>query len=114
MNNENESKTTPKKQMEVTVPTRWPENVDLPTIYANQFFITHAGLEFFLIFGEVTAPLWTEPTAEKLEALEALQVKPVAKIAIPYEVMRGIAQIIQANVEGFLAKKAKGEEKEGK
>lgn len=113
MTNEKESKVTSKKQP-VKIPLRWPENVNLPTIYANQLFISHVGPEFFLIFGEVTPPLWTEVSPKKVDALGSLEVKPVAKIAVSQEAMPAIAKVIQENVEQFLAKKGKGEQKEGK
>lgn len=108
MTNERESVTT-REEQGVEIPLRWPEKVDLPTIYANHLFISHAGPEFFLIFGEVTTPVWTEVTPDKLETLGSLEIKPVAKIAISPEAMPAIAKAIQENVEKFLAKKAKGE-----
>ncbi|MEA1905229.1 MAG: hypothetical protein U9M97_05080 [Candidatus Hadarchaeota archaeon] len=101
-------------EQEVSISLRWPEEVDLPTIYANHLFISHAGPEFFLIFGEVAPPLWTEATPERLRELESIEIKPVVKIAISPEAMPAIAKAIRENVERFLAKKAKGEQREGK
>ena len=109
MSNEEENATA-REEQEVKIPLRWPEKVDLPTIYANNLFISHAGQEFFLIFGEVTPPVWTEATPEQLRKLKSIEIKPVAKIAISPEAMPAIAKAIQENVEKFLAKKAKGEQ----
>jgi len=109
MSNEEENATA-REEQEVKIPLRWPEKVDLPTIYANNLFISHAGQEFFLIFGEVTPPVWTEATPERLRELKSIEIKPVAKIAISPEAMPAIAKAIQENVEKFLAKKAKGEQ----
>jgi len=112
MSNGKRSKPTPEEQI-VPMPLKWPDKVDLPTTYANHLFISHAGPEFFLIFGEVTTPLRTQVTPDDLKALGPLEVKPVAKIAVSREAMPAIAEVIQENVGRFLAKKAKGEQQEG-
>ena len=82
------------------VPVRWGEGIDqLPTSYANHFFISHAGPEFFLVFGVVTPPIVLPGEEYELEELEAL---PVAKIAVSPEVMVNIAETIRDNVENYM------------
>lgn len=94
MTNERETIIT-REEQDVQIPLQWPENVDLPTIYANRLLISHAGREFFLIFGEATPPVWTEPAPERLRKLESIDIKPVAKIAISPEAMPAIVKAIQ-------------------
>ena len=59
---------------------QWLDMLDLPTIHANRLFISHAGREFLLIFGEVTPPVEIEPTPEQSQESESTEIKPVAKI----------------------------------
>ena len=68
--------------------------------------ISHAGPEFFLIFGEVTPPalLGVEKPPEFIE------IKSVAKIAVAPEAMLSIADAIKSNIEQYL-KKQVAEEK---
>ena len=94
MTNERESIIV-REERDVEIPLQWPEKVDLPTISANRLFISHAGREFFLIFGEVTPPVWTKTTPEQLRKLESIEIKPVAKIAISPEAMPAIVKAIQ-------------------
>lgn len=97
---------TARDETVIPVSLEWPETIDLPTVYANQLFISHAGREFFLIFGEVTPPVLTKITPERLQELKSIEIKPVAKIAISAEAMPEIAKVIEENVANFLAKRA--------
>lgn len=82
------------------VRVRWREGIEeMPTSYANHFFISHAGPEFFLIFGAVTPPTVLPGEEYEFEELEAL---PVAKIAVSPEVMIRIAVTIQDNVQKYM------------
>jgi hypothetical protein len=92
MTNERDDITTREEQVEI--PPQWPEKVDLPTIHANRLSISHAGREFFLLFGKVT-PGWPESTPEWLQKLESVEIKPVAKIAISSEAMPAIVKAIR-------------------
>jgi len=92
----NERKTiVDREEQGIKISLQWPERVDLPTIYANHLLISHAGHEFFLIFGEVTPPVWTEATTERLRKSESIEIRPVAKIAISPEAMPAIVKAIQ-------------------
>lgn len=84
----------------------WPETVkDLPTTYANQLLISHAGPEFFLVFGIVTPPVPPADRELDLGEMDALEVSPVVKIAISAEAMLAMAETIKTNIERYRASK---------
>ncbi len=88
----------------VTIPVEWPDTVDLPAVYANQLHIQHTGNEFFLTFGELQPPIVVgseEERQEKLGAIPAITVRPVAKIAISPPAMMAMADVIRENVDRF-------------
>lgn len=88
----------------------WPERVDdIPTIYANNLFITHGGGDFYLVFGEVTPPVVVSATQEAKERIGAIEVRPVAKIAVAPDAMIEMARVIQNNVQKYLAPREEGE-----
>ena len=75
-----------------------------PTIYANQLFITHAGEEFYLVFGETFPPLLLPGDELPPESERTLTVKPLIKIAITRDRMEGFAQAIHGNWQNFQKK----------
>jgi hypothetical protein len=82
------------------IPVRWRRGTEeMPTSYANHFFISHAGPEFFLMFGVVTPPTVLPGDEVVIEEIEAA---PVAKIAVSPEVMVGIADAIQDNLRKYM------------
>ena len=91
---------TTKKNSEVSVPEnleikiRWGDATEISTIYANNLVITHAGSEFFLVFGEI--PPILELDKDKIPG--ELVIKPVVKLAITPENMSKIAEVISTNV----------------
>jgi hypothetical protein len=88
------------------IPTFYGEEVDkMPTAYANHLIISHAGPEFFLVFGVVTPPFILPGEEAKFEELESLEALPVAKIAVSPEVMVAMAKSIHNNVERYLETK---------
>lgn len=89
------------KGEQVLIELRWDLSGNIPTIYANQLLITHAGGEFYLLFGEMTPPMISNPDKESLP--EFVTVKPVAKMAITPANMVNIAAVIGQNVERFMA-----------
>lgn len=75
---------------------KWPNSVkDVPTHYANALWVTHAGPEFFLVFGEFSPPVGEE------EPPDVIEIQPLIKIAITPEVMMSMAEAIQGNVEKY-------------
>jgi hypothetical protein len=88
---------TPK---EVKIEMKWGCIDDTPTVYANQLLITHAGPEFYLIFGEIV-PV----NVDNLNAIpQPLSVKPKIKIAISREIMSLFIDAINDNFEKFSAR----------
>lgn len=80
----------------------WDSSESLQTIYATQLLISHAGPEFYLIFGEVITPAILGKHKEPMPP--TLRVKPVVKIALPYVAMPEIANLITTNVKTFMEK----------
>ena len=95
-------------QIGIPIKTVWPKDAigQTPTIYANQLLITHAGPEFFLVFGVVT-PVLAGPDEElDIAELGPLTVTPVAKIAVSPDTIAAMAEAIQSNVETYRKIKA--------
>jgi hypothetical protein len=89
----------------VSIPIQWGTADHLPTIYANQLFISHAGPEFYLIFGELVPPI----VLGEGKFPDIVEIKPVAKIAVSPESMLRIAEAIANNVQRFKERPEKGE-----
>ncbi len=80
------------------VKLRWDDNTGLPTVYANQAIVSHAGgHEFYLIFGEALVPA----VVLQGESIEEVHVRPVAKIALTPQTMMRVADAVQQNVARF-------------
>jgi len=89
-----------------SIPAVFGEEVEkMPTAYANHLLISHAGPEFFLVFGVVTPPFVLPGEESRLAELEAVEALPVAKIAVSPEAMVAMAKSIQTNVERYLETK---------
>lgn len=91
-----------------TINIKWPETIqDVPTQYANALWITHAGPEFFLVFGEFTPP----PVG--VEPPDAIEIRPIVKIAVTPDAMLSMAEAIRENVQKYqekLRQEAEGED----
>lgn len=79
----------------VAIPLTWGVAEHLSTIYANQLYISHAGDQFFLVFGEAI------PVVDPDQLPKSIEIKPVAKIVITPQNMLRIAEVIQNNVARF-------------
>jgi hypothetical protein len=99
-----------KEEGRVQIPLVWGKADTLPTVYANQLYISHAGGEFYLVFGEVAVPmlltLGREPVPDHLE------IRPVAKLVIRPEVMLQFAEAINTNIGRYLSRQKDGESDE--
>jgi len=89
------SKATRGKQGTVQVRLKWGSSEGLETVYVNHLHITHAGSEFYLVFGELTMPV----LIGEQEVPEELEIVPKVRLAISPEAMRSVARAIQDNVE---------------
>jgi len=81
----------------VAIPVHWEATASAPTIYANQMFITHAGNEFYLVFGEIE-PIFQ---LDKDNLPDHFSIRPRVKIAITPKDMIEFARIIEENVATF-------------
>ena len=85
---------------EVTINLVWGNPEGIQTIYANNLYITHAGSEFYLVFGELQPLL----QVDKDKFPSHLEIRPVAKIAISQENMMKFADAITENTNRFKKK----------
>ncbi len=84
----------------------WSSADDLPAIYANHVFITHAGeSEFHLIFGYLTPPLVMPESSNEIP--DSLVIKSIVKIVIAHQTMKKFVEAMVKNLEAF-----EGSEKE--
>lgn len=85
----------------VSVQLVWHSAEDLPTLYANHLYVTHAGgHEFYLVFGE----LGPQVDLDVENPPESIEIKPVAKIVVSASNIKRIARVIDENVEKFVGK----------
>jgi len=76
----------------------------LPALYANHFYVSHAGeIEFHKIFGHLTPPLTIGMTEDQLPS--SISVKPVSKIVLSPEAMKSFVQVLFDNLGKYEAKK---------
>ena len=80
---------------QVRIPVEWEESDDVPIVYANQVLISHAGPEFFLVFGTVVPPLNTS------ELPDTLQIKPQVRVVVSREAMGSIVQAMNDNLKRY-------------
>lgn len=90
----------------IQIPLKWDSVRDVPTVYANQLYVTHAGGEFYLVFGEVVLPA-PDATAS---AIDHLDVKPLVKIAVPRHIMGDFIEAMNTNYDNFLQRMRKVQE----
>jgi len=92
----------------------WVPSADLHTIYANHFFISHAGGEFYLTFGELVPPVTPDESAEDLRKRvgDTLNIVPLVRLAITPEVMIKIAEAVRTNVTIYISRTTNEEAEE--
>jgi hypothetical protein len=84
---------------------RWQDAADLPTLYANQVYITHAGGEFYVVFGEVQLPILVNPSPDELDRVREVAVKPVAKLVLTPEGISSVVRAMAENIRRFEQRK---------
>ena len=87
----------------------WEDPSVLPTLYANQAYVSHVGKEFYVIFGEAQIPVLTHVDPD---ALHEVKVKPVAKLVFTPEGISGISKALADNVRRFHERQEREGEKE--
>ena len=83
---------------QIKIPLEWATAQDVQTVYANQLLVTHAGSEFYFMFGEVVPPA----IVGESQIPDHLEVKIVARIAIPKEMMPQFVNAIKSNFERLI------------
>ena len=81
----------------VRIPVRWGKTDSLQTLYANQMFVTHGGTEFYLVFGESMPPV----ILDRAELPEAIEIKPLVRIAVSTERMEAFIEVLNKNFQRF-------------
>jgi len=82
----------PQPTFQVRIPLEWDEEADVPTVYANQVLISHAGPEFCIVFGFVVPPLNTS------ELPDTLRIQPQVRVIIAREAMPAIVHALTDNL----------------
>lgn len=78
----------------------WDSDEELPTIYANHLFVSHAGdTEFHLVLGHLSPPITLN--LEENELPEFVKIKPVAKLVIGPKAMEAFLKILNENWKKF-------------
>ena len=85
---------------EMPILLSWGDTSRIPTVYANQLLITHAGNEFYLVFGELFPPLVTD--RENLP--ESIEITPLIKVAITRDNMISFTQLIECTIRAVHTK----------
>jgi hypothetical protein len=68
----------------ITIPTFWPLEHDLPSLPANQFAVSRSEDFIYLVFGELRPLILKEPSEEQVAQIRehGVLIKPVASIAV--------------------------------
>ncbi|MEW5827962.1 MAG: DUF3467 domain-containing protein [Chloroflexota bacterium] len=84
----------------------WGSDEELPALYANHIYVSHAGeTEFHLVFGHLSPPLMM--ASDENELPDTVKIKPVSKIVITPDVMRAFVRLLADNLEKY-EEKTKG------
>lgn len=87
----------------------WGSNENIPTQYANQLQVSHAGgTEFHITFGHLVPPLTIG--LEESELPDKVTIKPLTTIVASPDVMRAFVKILVENLENFDKKKSESEQ----
>lgn len=82
----------------------WAQGDDVPVQYSNHFYVSHqGGAEFHLTFGHMIPPLTIGMTEQELP--EILKINPVSKLVLSTEAMKVLIDVLQKNLDRFIAKK---------
>lgn len=82
---------------QVRIPLEWQSASDVPMVYVNQVMISHAGPEFFLVFGVVLPP----DNPEQLP--DSLRIKPQVRVVVSREAMPAIVKAMEDNLRRYRA-----------
>lgn len=80
---------------QVRIPLEWSSSADTPIVYANQVMVSHAGPEFFLVFGVVLPP----DSPDQIP--DSLTIEPQVRVVVAREAMPAIVQALADNWQRF-------------
>ncbi|MFN2116040.1 MAG: DUF3467 domain-containing protein [Anaerolineae bacterium] len=103
MANEHEPSSSSAQQpnFQVRIPLEWEEDDEVPIVYANQVLISHAGPEFFIVFGTVVPPLNTS------EIPDSFKIRPQVRVVVSRDAMGSVVQALTDNLRRFQDAQAK-------
>ena len=82
----------------------WGSDDELPALYANHFYVSHAGeIEFHVVFGHLSPPLTAG--LDESELPDSIKIKPVSKIVMGPDAMRAFVAILNDNLAKYEEKK---------
>jgi hypothetical protein len=93
----------PAPTFQVRIPIEWEDSEEVPIVYANQVLISHAGPEFFMVFGVVVPPLNTT------ELPDSLKIRPQVRVIVSREAMGSIVQAMNDNLQRFRESQRRGD-----
>jgi hypothetical protein len=86
---------------QVRIPLEWSSSADTPILYANQVMVSHAGPEFFLVFGVVLPPESPD------QIPDSLTIEPQVRVVVAREAMPAIVQALADNWQRFRSNAAR-------
>jgi len=107
MNEKGKSKDA-EQTAEFSIAVRWGSLEGIPTVYANNIYVTHAGDEFYVVFGELEPPVVLG--MDKSELPELIEIRPLVKLAIAPDVMTRFVDVLSDNIRKFKEKRQRERE----
>lgn len=97
MNSDQTPDSTPASMpnFQVRIPLEWEASDDIPMVYANQVMISHAGPEFFVVFGVVLPPDAPE------QIPDSFRIQPQVRVVVSREAMPAIVKALNDNLARF-------------
>jgi hypothetical protein len=92
----------------VNVPIEWYIPDDIQSIYASNVFIQPGEYEITLSFFETLLPILADSPEEnraRIERIEAIRAKCVARVIINPELIPKLIQALQNGLDGYIATK---------
>lgn len=80
---------------QVRIPLEWQSADEVPIVYANQVMISHAGPEFFVVFGVVLPP----DSPEQIP--DSFRIQPQVRVVVAREAMPAIVQAMSDNLNRY-------------
>jgi hypothetical protein len=92
------AETTPEQGVQVALRLVAPADPgDAPILYSNYIQATYTPEDLTLHFGWYAIPAFTEPPSAPVD----VDVRPVAKVTIPLNLIRGAISVLQSQLEGW-------------